>query len=322
MKVKDEIKSAGYRIGAVAKLTGISPDALRIWERRYGCIVPLRSPGGGRLYSADDIARLQLMKLLVDRGDSIGAVATLDHEALQARVNDIRTAAAPSVPFKRYRLVVIGAPLAAKMDSARETLSDITLVAAYGSPQAFMAATDDIEADVLVIEQSTLQAETAAQLSDWITRINASHAIVVYRFAAEEVLRHLPASRCSALRAPVEPRSIERICTAIMGRYSTSGVSDSEHELINNEAPPPRRFNNDTLARLAMISTTVQCECPRHLAELLTSLAAFEQYSIECESRSLKDAALHAYLNTTASRARHMIEIALTQVLEAENIQV
>ena len=67
MKVKDEIKSAGYRIGAVAKLTGISPDALRIWERRYGCIVPLRSPGGGRLYSADDIARLQLMKLLVDR---------------------------------------------------------------------------------------------------------------------------------------------------------------------------------------------------------------------------------------------------------------
>ena len=86
MKVKDELKSAGYRIGAVAKLTGISPDTLRVWERRYGCIVPQRSPGGGRLYSADDIARLQLMKLLVDRGDSIGAVATLDQEALQALV--------------------------------------------------------------------------------------------------------------------------------------------------------------------------------------------------------------------------------------------
>ena len=48
MKVKDEVKSAGYRIGAVAKLTGISPDTLRVWERRYGCIVPQRSPGGGR----------------------------------------------------------------------------------------------------------------------------------------------------------------------------------------------------------------------------------------------------------------------------------
>jgi hypothetical protein len=32
-----------YRIGAVARLTGISPDALRIWERRYaagGSTVP------------------------------------------------------------------------------------------------------------------------------------------------------------------------------------------------------------------------------------------------------------------------------------------
>ena len=322
MKIKDEVKSAGYRIGAVAKLTGISPDTLRVWERRYGCIVPQRSPGGGRLYSADDIARLQLMKLLVDRGDSIGAVATLDHEALQTRVNEVRAAVAPSTPFTRYRLVVIGEPLAAKMDSARETLSDITLVAAFSSPQAFMAASDDIEADILVIEQPTLQAETAVHLSDWIARTNAAHAIVVYRFAAEEVLRHLPSSSCSALRAPVEPQSIERICMAILGKYSAAGVSDSEHELINSEAAPPRCFNDDTLARLAMISTTVQCECPRHLAELLTSLAAFEQYSIECESRSLKDAALHAYLNATASRARHMIEIALTQVLEAENIQV
>ena len=33
MKVKDEVKSAGYRIGAGAKLAGISPDTLRVWER-------------------------------------------------------------------------------------------------------------------------------------------------------------------------------------------------------------------------------------------------------------------------------------------------
>jgi hypothetical protein len=71
----------------------------------------------------------------------------------------------------------------------------------------------------------------------------------------------------------------------------------------------------NTLARLATISSTVQCESPRLLAELLTSLAAFEQSSADCESRSIKDAALPAHLNATASRARHMIEIAPIQVL-------
>ncbi len=322
MSVEDDVASAGYRIGAVAKLTGISPDTLRIWERRYSCVTPRRSPGGGRIYSADDIARLQLMKLLVDRGDSIGAVAMLGHAALQARVNEARAMAAPSSPQRRYRLVVIGEPLAAKMDSARETLPDISLAAAYSSTQAFLMAEDDIEADVLVIEQPTLQAETAVHLPDWIARVNAAHAIVVYRFAAQHTLSHLPLSKCSALRAPVDPTTIERVCTPIMGQRSTHGVSDSEHEQLTSEAAPPRRFTDETLARLATISSTVQCECPRHLAELLTSLAAFEQYSIECESRNAKDAALHAYLNATASRARHMIEIALSQVLEAENIEV
>ena len=72
--------------------------------------------------------------------------------------------------------------------------------------------------------------------------------------------------------------------------------------------------------RIAAISPTVKCECPHHLAELITSLSAFEQYSFECESASPRDAALHAYLNNTASHARHMIEDALELVIEAEGL--
>jgi len=112
-------------------------------------------------------------------------------------------------------------------------------------------------------------------------------------------------------------KTIEQICTATMGQCSTHGRTDTGHEPLISEALPPRRFTDETLARLATISSTVQCECARHLAELLTSLAAFEQYSTENESRSIKDVALDAYLNATASRARHMIEIAPTQLLES-----
>ena len=34
--------NTGYRIGAVAKLTGISTDTIRAWERRYGVVEPNR----------------------------------------------------------------------------------------------------------------------------------------------------------------------------------------------------------------------------------------------------------------------------------------
>ena len=36
--------NGAYRIGAVARLTGISPDTLRIWERRYDIVEPERTP--------------------------------------------------------------------------------------------------------------------------------------------------------------------------------------------------------------------------------------------------------------------------------------
>ena len=64
-----------YRVGTVAQLTGLSPDTIRAWERRYATVAPRRSAGGTRLYSDEDVVRLQLMKALTDCGDAIGAIA-------------------------------------------------------------------------------------------------------------------------------------------------------------------------------------------------------------------------------------------------------
>jgi len=74
-----------YRIGAVSRLTGIAPDTLRVWERRYGAVVPMRSEKGSRLYSQDDVGRLALIKRLVDSGDAISRVANLDKDELAER---------------------------------------------------------------------------------------------------------------------------------------------------------------------------------------------------------------------------------------------
>lgn len=57
-----------YTVKQVSALTGIAPDRLRAWERRYGVVRPTRTDGGYRLYDDEDIARLRLMMRLVDGG--------------------------------------------------------------------------------------------------------------------------------------------------------------------------------------------------------------------------------------------------------------
>jgi len=50
------------RIGELSKRTGVSPDLLRAWERRYGLLRPERSDGGLRLYSTADVGRVRTMQ--------------------------------------------------------------------------------------------------------------------------------------------------------------------------------------------------------------------------------------------------------------------
>ena len=57
-----------YSIGAVARLLGLSPPAIRSWEDRYGLIVAERSEGGRRLYTRDHLEQLRFVKERVDEG--------------------------------------------------------------------------------------------------------------------------------------------------------------------------------------------------------------------------------------------------------------
>jgi DNA-binding transcriptional MerR regulator/methylmalonyl-CoA mutase cobalamin-binding subunit len=63
-----------YPIGAVADITGVNPITLRAWERRHRLIEPIRTPTGRRLYSPADIALIERVVALLDRGMRIGQV--------------------------------------------------------------------------------------------------------------------------------------------------------------------------------------------------------------------------------------------------------
>ena len=72
-----------YPIRAVARLTGVSMDTIRAWERRYRAVTPKRSPRG-RLYSEKEVQRLVLLRDAVARGHAIGQVADVADDDLRA----------------------------------------------------------------------------------------------------------------------------------------------------------------------------------------------------------------------------------------------
>jgi DNA-binding transcriptional MerR regulator len=73
-----------YGIKIVAKQTGLSPHVIRIWEKRYTAVSPERTETNRRLYSEDDIARLQLLHDLTHSGHAIGQIAQLPTQNLKA----------------------------------------------------------------------------------------------------------------------------------------------------------------------------------------------------------------------------------------------
>ena len=63
-----------YMISVAAELVGMHPQTLRMYETK-GLVRPQRTPGGTRLYSENDIARLRIVqKLTNDLGLNLAGV--------------------------------------------------------------------------------------------------------------------------------------------------------------------------------------------------------------------------------------------------------
>jgi DNA-binding transcriptional MerR regulator/methylmalonyl-CoA mutase cobalamin-binding subunit len=83
----------------VAQRTGLSPDLLRAWEKRYGAVNPVRSTGGQRHYTDHDVQRLQLLRRATEGGRQISQVAQLsDSEIATLIESDERAASVRQIP--------------------------------------------------------------------------------------------------------------------------------------------------------------------------------------------------------------------------------
>ena len=83
-------------IRTVSSLTGVNAVTIRAWERRYGLIIPLRTPKGHRLYTQQDVERINRIVELLNQGISVGHVKPLldqspGNAATSSRTDDDNT---------------------------------------------------------------------------------------------------------------------------------------------------------------------------------------------------------------------------------------
>jgi DNA-binding transcriptional MerR regulator len=314
-----------YRIGAVARLTGIPPDTLRVWERRYAVVTPVRSEAGTRLYRAEDVSRLNLIKRLVDNGDAISHVARLTLDDLRERAQGLDSTAVSAQEERPCRVGVLGpslpAMLALDRASAEAGADDgVQFAGLFTEEATFRDRAGQLGLDVLVLECPTLHEDQLRHLADLAARSGAPRTLVIYSYASREVLARLESQHMVPKRAPVDAAELRRWCQALLGTGRAAAALFADFDI---SAPAPARlFDSAALSRIAAASPAVKCECPHHLVQLVSGLVAFETYCRECEIRNVDDAALHAFLHAATAQARATMELALTRVVEAEGIEV
>ena len=79
--------AAVYAISVAARMASMEIQNLRVYER-HGLVSPGRTPGGTRLYSADDVTRLVRIGELLAEGLNLAGIARVLE--LEAAVDSLR----------------------------------------------------------------------------------------------------------------------------------------------------------------------------------------------------------------------------------------
>lgn len=310
-----------HRIGSVSRLADVPVSTLRMWESRYGAFSPRKSAGRHRLYAEQDVVRARLLRQLTHAGHSIGRIARASVPKLQRLLTEARLASpdARRAEPARLSLVVVNAALAARLGTPEwaarlgGALLDVRAVfmdlAAAHTAEGVAALR---EAGMLLARVNALQASHVERLLQLKAASGVRHALVLYGFAPEAAIAALRGAGFLVRREPVDDAEIAEL---LRSATWASGQPAGEEGAAVAAALPARRFSEDALAQIAAGPSHMLCECPRHLSDIITQLASFEEYSAHCLNDSEDDAHVHAQLRSVAGSARALFEGALALVI-------
>ncbi len=286
-----------YRIGTIAKLTGISVERLRAWERRYG-LVPTYRSGKTRFYSQEQLEWLQRVKRLIDRGHTISTLVGLDADQLDERLSVQR-----NVSLRPAVVGLIGPNLLVLEQQADQT-QRVEVQSRWSNMEAFVndqAGTGKL--DVIVAQLPVLLTEpieTIAQLHP------ASRIVSVYQFATPAQISAVQELGVPTLEWPASWQEIEYACATSAGTP------------LRAARTAPRRFSDEQLIAISASPGQDDTRCPQHLVEMITSLNAFADYSLSCALESEHNPEIFQRAHTDTTQARAQLELALEVFVEAD----
>ena len=322
MSTSSEVLETVFKIGAVSKITNIPVDTLRIWERRYSVVVPIRSKNSDRLYQIKDINRLTLLKMLVDRGHSIGTVAHLSNNELSERltVHDKNTISKSKIFSKAINVTVVGEVLSIQIEHSQINNNQFSFTGIYHNENDFIENKNNDSIDILILEYPAIHEDHIERVNDLFKQSGAKQLILIYGFTNSAAKKILDKTSYKYIQAPITVDNLQR---EVMDLIKDKNINDNKGKEIKLEfKAPPRAYTNKQLIGLSSTSSVIKCECPQHLSSMVIKLAQFELYSSECINRFEKDAELHAMLGNMAGHARSILEQALSKVVEAENLSL
>ena len=272
-----------YRIGAVSKLTEISAERLRAWERRYN-LQPAHRSGKTRFYDSGQIEHLKKIKVLLDRGQAISQLIKLTGEELDARLA-VKPGRGGST-----RVGLVGASLI--LAERDQDQSRLNVLGRWASLETFETCTDVLPAlDVLLVQLPSLDSEQIQKLRGIIPN---TRLVLACRYEQEHDSETATELGVALIRWPAPWSDVEYAC---LSRATALGVDDRA-EL--------RRFTEDELLQIAMSESQVGCGCARGLVELITELDAFSIHASRCADGEAKHPGA-----TAAEHARIRLEEAL-----------
>lgn len=305
-----------YNIGAVARLTGITVHNLRIWEKRHNAVTTVRTAGGRRVYDDMAVERLVLLKGCVDHGASISHIAGLPNDELKSTLAALTAGAALDARTPQDRLCLVGSYANQVVGSKEAETLGFSQVERHSALSQLRYEFSGHSVNVLLIDEPAISEDSCQAIIQAAQITAAPQVHVIYRYARQRDLLRLRAHGYQLWNAPVDRDSLLQALGKAL--QANSSVSKSVHA----DKPAVRRFSDEQLARLSRMASRVECECPRHLSELIIALCAFESYSNHCENRNADDAALHLAIYRTTGKARSIMEDMLATVLKQEGINI
>ncbi|AQA18780.1 hypothetical protein BST95_11565 [Halioglobus japonicus] len=292
-----------YGIGTVARLTGVKPDTLRVWERRYHLGASHKSPTGRRQYTQTDLDHLQLISALVQSGTRIGEIANSDRKTLE-HLLESSTGTAAAAP--RPRVTFVGQRLAGWLEEHQGYLAKCNARITSSSVIEFLeaASSREFQCDALVVESTSLGPEAWRRLNSARECLGDPCLMILADSISDHWREEL--DRAGVASAPFPPEPTE------LAYYLAHGITERETEaghssLADLVARRPHSFSDKQLRELQEAS-------PDGYQKLVSMVQDLNELEDTCASRdgdTWQQAASNAVIYALVRQARWLTERAL-----------